>query len=88
MPRGWGIATAGTIRLAPTVSEIGTMVHICTTGKPARSISFTIAAPQRVHVPHVEVRITALTPDSFRSAAMAAPYLAALATEVPFPTVA
>ena len=57
--RGWGIAMVGTIRLAPTVMEIGVTVHICTTGIPARSISFTIVAPQRVQVPQVLVMITA-----------------------------
>jgi hypothetical protein len=87
-PNGCGIATVGTIRFAPTVLLIGTMVHICTTGNPARSISLTIAAPQRVQVPHVEVRITASTPAARRSSAMLRPYLAALATAVPFPTVA
>lgn len=49
----------GTIRLAPTVSDMGVMLHRCTAGIPARSISFTIVAPQRVSVPHVEVRIAA-----------------------------
>ncbi len=82
------MATAGTILFAPTVNDMGTTVQICTTGRPAFSISFTIAAPQRVQVPHVEVRITASTPASFKSAAIAAPYLAAFATEVPLPTVA
>ena len=51
----------GTIRFAPTVREIGVTVHMCTTGKPALSISFTIVAPQRVQVPQVEVSITAET---------------------------
>lgn len=55
------MATVGTIRFAPTVNEIGVTVHMCTTGRPARSISFTNVAPQRVQVPHVEVRITAAT---------------------------
>ena len=49
----------GTIRFAPTVMEMGVTVHICTTGMPARSISLTIVAPQRVQVPHVLVMITA-----------------------------
>ncbi len=58
-PRGYGIPIAGTILLAPIVLEIGTTVQIWTTGIPARSISFTIVAPQRVQVPQVEVKITA-----------------------------
>jgi len=81
------MATAGTIRFAPTVKDIGTIVHMWTTGMPALSISFTIVAPQRVHVPQVEVRITASTPSCLSSAAMALAYLMALATEVPLPTV-
>ena len=51
----------GTIRLAPTVWEMGTMEQTCTVGIPARSSSLTIVAPQRVQVPQVEVRMTACT---------------------------
>ncbi len=53
------MATLGTMRLAPTVCEIGTIEQTCAVGMPARSSSLTIVAPQRVQVPHVEVRITA-----------------------------
>ena len=49
-----------------TVSEMGVTVQTCTTGRPARSISLTIVAPQRVQVPQVLVRIMALTPSSCR----------------------
>ena len=87
-PSGCGIATAGTILFAPTVSDIGTTVHTWTTGIPALSISFTIVAPQRVQVPHVEVRITALTQSSIRFLTMPSANPLAFATEVPFPTVA
>jgi hypothetical protein len=78
---------AGTIRLAPTVSAMGTTVAIWTTGMPARSISFTIVAPQRVQVPQVEVRITAPTPSarSFCEKTVANPR--ELPTEVPVPVV-
>ncbi len=82
------MATAGTILIAPTVFEIGTTVQICTVKIPALSISFTIVAPQRVQVPQVEVRITALTSASISSLAIALAYFLALAMEVPFPTVA
>lgn len=75
------------MRFAPTVIEIGTTVHICTTGSPARSISLTIVAPQRVQVPQVEVRITASTPSCFNSVAIWDANRLALATEVPLPTV-
>ncbi len=44
-----------TIRFEPTISAIGVILAICTTGIPILSISFTIAAPQRVLVPQVEV---------------------------------
>ena len=59
LPKGWGMATVGTILLAPTVNEIGTIVQQWATGIPTLSISFTIVAPQRVQVPQVDVRITA-----------------------------
>ena len=78
---------AGTILLAPTVSEIGTTVQMCTTGMPALSISLTIVAPQRVQVPQVEVSITASTLSATSSLAKVAAYFFALATDVPLPVV-
>ncbi len=80
------MAIAGTILFAPTVWEIGTIVQTCTTGS-LRSISFTIVAPQRVQVPQVEVRMTAVTPSATSLLTISAPNLLALATAVPFPTV-
>ena len=77
----------GTILLAPTVIEMGVTVHICTTGIPARSISLTIVAPQRVQVPHVEVMITASTPADSSFWAYSAAKALAEATAVPLPTV-
>jgi hypothetical protein len=62
-----------TARFAPTISLIGVIVQIWTVGSPARSSSVVIAAPQRVLVPQVLVRITASTPASFRCAAMSRP---------------
>jgi hypothetical protein len=53
------MAMLGTMRLAPTVCEIGTIEQMWAVGMPACSSSLTIVAPQRVQVPHVEVRITA-----------------------------
>ncbi len=82
------MATAGTMRFAPTVRDMGTIVHTCTAGSPARSSSFTIVAPQRVHVPQVDVSITAWTPSAISSPAIVRANLLALATEVPLPTVA
>ena len=81
------MAIAGTILFAPTVWEIGTIVQTCTTGS-LRSISFTIVAPQRVQVPQVEVRMTAVTPSATSLSAISAPNRLALATAVPLPTVA
>jgi len=78
----------GTIRLAPTVSEIGTIEQQCTTVSPALSISLTIVAPQRVQVPQVEVRMTACTPSATSLFAISWPNFLALATEVALPTVA
>lgn len=82
------MATAGTMRFAPTVRDMGTIVHTCTVGSPARSSSFTIVAPQRVQVPQVDVSITAWTPSAISSFAIVWANLLALATEVPLPTVA
>lgn len=78
----------GTIRLPPTVSEMGTMEQACTAVMPERSISLTIVAPQRVQVPQVEVRITACTPSATRTLAICCPYFLAFSTEVALPTVA
>jgi hypothetical protein len=78
----------GTMRLAPTVFEIVMMEQTCTVGRPARSSSLTIVAPQRVQVPHVLVRITACTPSFTSRAAISLPKRCAWATEVALPTVA
>lgn len=82
------MATAGTIRLAPTVWDMVMMEQMCATGIPARSISFAIVAPQRVQVPQVEVSMTAWTPSRINSTAISFANFWALSTEVPFPTVA
>ncbi len=81
------MAIAGTILFAPTVREIGVTVQIWTTGSPAASIPFTSVAPQRVQVPHVEVRITASTPSAFIFGANSSANAFAEATAVPLPTV-
>ena len=87
LPSGCGIAIAGTIRLAPTVMEIGVTVHTCTTGIPVASIPLTIVAPQRVQVPHVLVRMTASTCAAFSLAPISSENFLAEATAVPLPTV-
>ena len=79
--------TPGTTLFAPTDMEIGVTVHICTIGIPAASICFTIVAPQRVQVPHVEVSITASTPSLRSCIPISSANFFELATAVPFPTV-
>lgn len=86
-PRGYGIPIAGTILFAPIVFEIGTTVQICTTGMPTRSISFTIVAPQRVQVPHVDVRITAPILSSLSFPTKSSPNAFAFPVAVPVPVV-
>ena len=82
------MAMVGMIRLAPTVLEMVVMEQQWATAIPARSISLAIVAPQRVQVPHVEVRMTASTPSAVKRAAISFPNRTPLATEVAFPTVA
>jgi len=78
----------GTIRFAPTDMEIGVTVQICTAGMPAASICLTNVAPQRVSVPHVDVKMTPSTiPSSFSSLAMASPKAVAWSTAIALPTV-
>ena len=77
----------GTILLAPTVSATGIKLHICTIVKPAFSISLTIVAPQRVHVPHVDVRITASILSSKSFLVKLSPKAFAFPVDVPVPVV-
>ena len=78
---------ADTMRLAPTITATGVMVETCTVGSPARSSSLVIAAPQRVLVPQVEVRMTASTPASRSFSAISRPMRALWARVVATPTV-
>ena len=52
----------GIILFEPTIMAMEGIEQIWAVGIPARSISLTIAAPQRVLVPQVEVRMTPSTP--------------------------
>ncbi len=65
---GWRCSAQYDSRLPS--SQIGTIEQTCTVGKPARSNSLTIVAPQRVQVPQVDVRITACTPSLTRDDAI------------------
>jgi len=62
-----------TSRLAPTIFAMGSAEVICTVGIPAFSNSVVIAAPLRVLVPHVEVRMTASIPSCFAFCAISRP---------------
>lgn len=87
-PNGCGIDTVGTMRLAPILKEIGTIVHIWTTGTSAvSSMALASVAPQRVQVPQVEVKMTPSTWAALSCEPISLPNLRALATEVPLPTV-
>lgn len=81
------MATAGKILFAPTVSEIGTIVHTCTTGIPNPSMALAIVAPQRVSVPQVDVNMTPFMPLANKSCPISSPKRFALETAVVFPTV-
>src|SRR5438876_361796 len=87
LPSGWMIPAADTMRLAPTITATGVMVETCTVGSPARSSSRVIAAPQRVLVPQVEVRMTASTPAARSFSAISRPMRALWASVVATPTV-
>lgn len=80
--------TVGTMRLAPMLKEMGTMVHMCTTGTSAvSSMVLASVAPQRVHVPQVDVRMTPSTCAALSLEPISLPNERALATDVPLPTV-
>ena len=81
MPRPW------TMRLDPTILATGTTEVTWQTGIPAFSNSVAIAAPLRVLVPQVEVRITASTPASFSFCAISLPKRRLLAKGLASPEV-
>jgi hypothetical protein len=86
-PTGCVMARPGTILYAPTMSAVETRVVITAVGMPTFSISWLIAAPQRVPVPQVAVSIAAEMPSNFSSAAMPLPILRAASTVVATPVV-
>jgi len=77
----------GTILGAPTRMASETRLQSSAVGMPARSSSFASVDPQRVPVPHVDVKITAWIPARRSSAAHSTPNRRALPTDVPFPVV-
>lgn len=62
-----------TVRLEPIILATGSAAVICTVGIPAFSNSVVIAAPLRVLVPHVEVRMIASIPNRLAFAAISRP---------------
>ena len=62
-----------TSRFAPTIWATDSAEVIWTVGIPAFSNSVVIAAPLRVLVPHVEVRMTASIPSLFTLSAISRP---------------
>jgi hypothetical protein len=81
------MARPGTILYAPIIRAVETRVVITAVGIPAFSISWLIAAPQRVPVPQVAVSMAADTPCFFNSAAMPLPIFRAASTVVATPVV-
>jgi len=87
LPRGLIILGAGTILRDPIDCAMEVMAQTWAVGSPAFSSSRVSVAPQRVLVPHVDVRIAPDTPAFLRLSAMAVPILIELAELVATPVV-
>ena len=81
------MATPRTTRGTPRLIGIAGTADTNATGRPARSSSMAIVAPQRLHVPHVAVMMAAATPSRVSSLAISRPKRRACAAVVPTPTV-
>ena len=77
-----------TMRLEPTIFAMGSAEVIWTVGMPAFSSSVVIAAPLRVLVPQVDVRITASIPSRFAFSAISRPMRRVLESGLANPDVA
>ena len=75
------------MRFAPTIFAIVGSAVMNTVGMPSLSNSLLSVDPQRVPVPQVPVRITALTSALRSSAAISCPNFTAVATGVSTPEV-
>ena len=75
------------IRFEPIISATGVMVVTWATGIPAFSISTTIAAPQRVLVAQVDVRIAPSTSSTFNRSAIPRPIFLEFSSVVATPVV-
>ena len=87
LPRGFIILGAGIILQDPIDCAIEVMAQMWAVGRPAFSSSRVSVAPQRVLVPHVDVKIAPDTPASLSFSAMALPIFMALAELVATPVV-
>ena len=81
------ILGAGTIRQDPIDCAIEVMAQTWAVGRPAFSSSRESVAPQRVLVPHVDVKIAPDTPASLSFSAIAVPIFIESAEPVATPTV-
>ncbi len=86
-PRGLMILCAGTILQEPIDCANEAKAHRWTVGRPNLSSSQISVAPQRVLVPHVDVKMAPDTPASFNSSAIALPIFFEWAELVATPTV-
>jgi hypothetical protein len=88
LPQGLTISLPWTILGEPPITATGVIAVIWAVGSPAFSSSLVSAAPQRVEVPQVEVRMTAFTPASLSCRAISCPILLAFSILVATPVVA
>lgn len=77
----------GMIRGTPIISGTGGMADIIATGMPASSMIRLTVAPQRLQVPHEDVRMTPVTSFSRSLAVISMANCSHRATGVRFPTV-
>jgi len=77
----------GIIRFEPTILATDMIEQIWAVGIPTRSNSFANAAPQRVLVPQVEVKITPETPSALSSLAIVCPIFLTFSTILAHPAV-
>ena len=76
------------MRFEPTIFATGRAEVICTVGIPAFSSSVVIAAPLRVLVPHVDVRMIASMRSRFAFSAISRPMRRVLESGLANPEVA
>ena len=75
------------MRFPPISLDTLIIVQTCAVAIPTLSNSLDITAPQRVLVPHVDVRIAALIPAFISSSAIPFPIIPAFSITAPTPAV-